>query len=47
MLDVLRRKYDAPGESAGDLSGTMLFADYMEHWLKCKFRLQSRGCTDF
>ena len=34
MLDVLRRKYDAPGESAGDLSGTMLFADYMEHWLK-------------
>ena len=33
-LDELRRKYDSPGNTAGDLSGAMLFADYMEHWLK-------------
>ena len=33
-LDELRRKYDTPGNTADDLSGAMLFADYMEHWLK-------------
>ena len=34
LLDELRKKYEASTGAAGDLSSTMLFADYMEHWLK-------------
>lgn len=34
LLEKLRRQYDTPSGDAGDLNGTMLFADYMEYWLK-------------
>ena len=34
MLEELRRQYESPSANPGDLNGTMLFADYMEYWLK-------------
>ena len=34
LLDELRKKYETSSGTDGELSGTMLFADYMEHWLK-------------
>ena len=33
-LDELRKKYEVQAGGSGELCGTMLFADYMEHWLK-------------
>lgn len=33
-LDELRKKYEVQVGGSGELCSTMLFADYMEHWLK-------------